>query len=66
MIGILTQLIYRRVKGSRLDLSMLDCQVAILENAIARFSIEKKTPYPLGTDHPSISPLEHLKLKMEK
>ena len=58
VIGILTQLIYRKEskKGSRLDLSMLDCQVAILENAIARFSIEKKTPYPLGTDHPSISP----------
>ena len=43
-------------EGSRLDLSMLDCQVAILENAISRFSVEKKIPEPLGTDHPSISP----------
>ena len=34
---------------------MLDCQVAILENAISRYSVEK-TPKPLGTDHPSITP----------
>ena len=44
VIGVLSQLIHRnRVKrGSKLDLSMLDCQVAILENAIARYSVEKK------------------------
>ena len=58
VIGVLTQIIFRNKskKGSRLDLSMLDCQVAILENAIARYSVEKKIPYPLGTDHPSITP----------
>ena len=58
VIGILLQLINRNKTklGSRLDLSMLDCQVAILENAISRYSVEKKTPKPLGTDHPSITP----------
>ncbi|MAI29472.1 MAG: carnitine dehydratase [Rickettsiales bacterium] len=58
VIGVLTQIIFRNQskKGSRLDLSMLDCQVAILENAIARYSVEKKIPSPLGTDHPSITP----------
>ena len=58
VIGILTQIIYRQQtkRGSRLDLSMLDCQVAILENAVTRYSVEKKIPKPLGTDHPSISP----------
>ncbi len=58
VIGILTQIIFRQQtkKGSRLDLSMLDCQVAILENAVTRYSVEKKIPKPLGTDHPSISP----------
>ena len=35
---------------------MLDCQVAILENAISRYSVEKIIPEPLGTDHPSITP----------
>ncbi len=58
VIGVLSQLIRRNKTslGSKLDLSMLDCQVAILENAITRFSIEKVNPKPLGTDHPSISP----------
>ena len=44
VIGILLQLINRNKTklGSRLDLSMLDCQVAILENAISRYSVEKK------------------------
>ena len=58
VIGVLTQIIFRNKskKGSRLDLSMLDCQVAILENAIARYSVEKKIPCPLGNNHPSITP----------
>ena len=45
VIGVLSQLILRnRInRGSKLDLSMLDCQVAILENAIARYSVEKKS-----------------------
>ncbi len=65
VIGILTQLIYRDQtnKGSRLDLSMLDCQVAILENAVARYSVEKTPPSPLGTDHPSITPFGAFKTK---
>ena len=63
VIGILSQLLKRKETniGSKLDLSMLDCQVAILENAITRFSIEKKIPFPLGTDHPSISPFGEFK-----
>ena len=65
VIGVLSQLIKRNTtnKGSKLDLSMLDCQVAILENAIARYTIEKKNPEPLGTDHPSISPFGSFKTK---
>ena len=65
VIGILSQLIWRSKNklGSKLDLSMLDCQIAILENAIARFSVEKKIPEPLGTDHPTISPFGVFKTK---
>tara|TARA_X000001036_G_scaffold412168_1_gene425469 strand:- start:199 stop:1359 length:1161 start_codon:yes stop_codon:yes gene_type:complete len=65
VIGILVQLIHRKNTdlGSRLDISMLDCQVAILENAISRFSVEKKIPYPLGTDHPTITPFGAFKTK---
>ena len=42
---------------------MLDCQVSILENAVARYSIEGRNPKPLGTDHPSISPFGAFKTK---
>ena len=65
VIGVLSQLIRRNKlnKGSKLDLSMLDCQVSILENAITRFSAENKNPTPLGTDHPSITPFGCFKTK---
>ena len=65
VIGILSQLIRRNKtnSGSKLDLSMLDCQVSILENAVARYSIEGRNPKPLGTDHPSISPFGAFKTK---
>ena len=56
--GILSAL-YKREKtnkGSKIDISMLDCQIAILENAITRYSVSGKSPEPLGTDHPSIAP----------
>lgn len=43
-------------RGEYIDVSMLDCQVAILENAIARCSMEEKIPRPLGNRHPSIAP----------
>ncbi|MCP4788291.1 MAG: CoA transferase [Fuerstiella sp.] len=44
--------------GATLDLAMLDCNVAILENAIARCELTGKTPEPIGTRHPSITPFQ--------
>ena len=35
---------------------MLDCQVAILENAVARYAALGEIPGPLGARHPSITP----------
>jgi len=35
---------------------MLDCQVAILENALARFGATGVAPGPIGSRHPSITP----------
>ena len=35
---------------------MLDAQVAILENAIARYAATGVVPGPLGARHPSIAP----------
>jgi CoA:oxalate CoA-transferase len=57
-IGIVTALYERKTtgKGMKVDISMLDCQVAILENAIARYVATGDVPGPLGSRHPSIAP----------
>ena len=45
-------------RGVKVDVSMLDCQVAILENAIARYGATGEVPGPLGARHPTITPFE--------
>ena len=42
---------------------MLDCQIAILENAIARYLAKNEIPKPMGSRHPSIAPFEAFKTK---
>lgn len=65
VIGILTALHHRNQtgEGQKVDVAMLDCQVAILENAIARYLSSGKVPTPLGNRHPSITPFEPFKAK---
>jgi CoA:oxalate CoA-transferase len=57
-IGVVTALYDRALTGEarRVDVGMLDCQVAILENAMARYAATGVTPGPLGARHPSITP----------
>jgi CoA:oxalate CoA-transferase len=57
-IGIASALYERKTtgKGMKVDISLLDCQVAILENAIARYVATNEIPGPLGSRHPSIAP----------
>lgn len=43
-------------KGQKVDVAMLDCQIAILENAIGRYVVSGEVPGPLGNRHPSITP----------
>ena len=50
-------------KGTYIDVSMLDCQIAILENAIARYLSKNEIPEPMGSRHPSIAPFEAFKTK---
>ncbi len=59
-IGIQSALLKRAATGlgERVDISMLDCQVALLENPIARYSATGGVPKPLGTRHPSITPFD--------
>jgi CoA:oxalate CoA-transferase len=42
--------------GARVDVAMLDAQVALLENAIARTVTSGVAPGPIGSRHPSITP----------
>jgi CoA:oxalate CoA-transferase len=42
----------------KVDVGMLDCQVAILENAIARYFATGEIPGPLGARHATIAPFQ--------
>lgn len=59
-IGILAALEHRNKtgEGQKVDVAMLDCQVAMLENAIARFEVTGEVPKPAGNRHTSIVPFE--------
>ena len=46
----------RSGQGQMIDVAMLDAQLAILENAVARYLVTGEIPGPLGTRHPSITP----------
>ena len=46
----------RTGRGQHVDVAMLDSQVAILENAVARHAATGESPGPLGSRHPSIAP----------
>ncbi|MGH7917974.1 MAG: CaiB/BaiF CoA transferase family protein, partial [Candidatus Binataceae bacterium] len=47
--------------GQHLDIAMLDCQVAWLEDALARYSVTGKVPRPLGSRHTSITPFQQFR-----
>jgi CoA:oxalate CoA-transferase len=57
-IGIASALHHRHASGEgmKIDVAMLDCQVAILENALSRYFLTGRSPQPLGARHPSIAP----------
>ena len=50
-------------RGMFIDVSMLDSQIAILENAIARYLSKNEIPKPMGSRHPSIAPFEAFRTK---
>ncbi len=59
-IGVLSALHERSRSGlgQMVDISMLDCQVAVLENAFARYFATGEVPQPLGTRHPVFTPFQ--------
>lgn len=61
-VGILERLYRRDAQGASqpglLDVSMLACQWACLENAFARYLNAGIVPQPIGSRHPSMTPFE--------
>jgi CoA:oxalate CoA-transferase len=53
--------LYEREKsgeGQLIDVAMMDCQVALCENACARYFATGKVPKPMGARHPLITPFQ--------
>ncbi len=48
----------RTGEGQRIDHSMVDGLLYILENALVRYTVSGDIPEPLGTMHPSITPFQ--------
>lgn len=60
LAGIGSALYHRERTGAglKVDVSMLDGQIAILESAVMRYAATGQTPGPIGNRHPSIAPFE--------
>jgi CoA:oxalate CoA-transferase len=65
--GITAALYHREVtgEGQKVDVALLDCQVALLENAVVRYQIDGVPPGPKGNRHPTITPFQAFKAKDE-
>jgi CoA:oxalate CoA-transferase len=48
----------RTGEATKVDVALFDCQLALLENAIIRFTTTGEIPGPMGARHPSITPFE--------
>jgi CoA:oxalate CoA-transferase len=48
----------RTGEATKIDIAMFDCQLALLENAVMRYTTTGEIPGPLGARHPSITPFE--------
>ena len=48
----------RTGEATKVDIAMFDCQLALLENAILRYTTSGQVPEPMGARHPSIMPFQ--------
>lgn len=59
--GAVTTALYQREKtgeGQHIDISMLDCQIAVLESAMMRYQATRISPKPVGCRHPTEAPFQ--------
>ena len=61
-IGVLSAIVERDRSGlgQHIDMSMLDCQAAVLENPLMRYFAVGEMPERLGTRHPVTAPVQAL------
>jgi CoA:oxalate CoA-transferase len=59
-VAVNAALVHRLKTGesTKVDIGMFDCQLALLENAIMRYTVEGEVPGPLGARHPTITPFQ--------
>jgi CoA:oxalate CoA-transferase len=59
-IAVNAALVHRLKTGesTKVDIGMFDCQLALLENAVMRYTVEGEIPGPLGARHPTITPFQ--------
>ena len=48
----------RTGEAAKIDVALFDCQLALLENAVMRYTTTGEVPGPMGARHPSITPFE--------
>jgi CoA:oxalate CoA-transferase len=59
-IALNAALLHRERTGeaTKIDVALFDCQLALLENAVMRYTTTGEIPGPMGARHPSITPFE--------
>src|SRR5436853_7390634 len=59
-IALNAALLHRERTGeaNKVDVALVDCQLALLENAVMRYTTTGEIPGPMGARHPSITPFE--------
>jgi CoA:oxalate CoA-transferase len=59
-VALNAALLHRERSGeaTKVDVALFDCQLALLENAIMRYTTTGEIPGPMGARHPSITPFE--------
>ncbi|HOI76998.1 MAG TPA: CaiB/BaiF CoA-transferase family protein [Methanofastidiosum sp.] len=62
-IGILGALRVKEKTGQAqyIDTAMVDCIIAILENAVVRYTVSEEIPQRIGSRHPSLTPFDVFK-----
>jgi CoA:oxalate CoA-transferase len=54
---------FRTGEATKVDISMFDCQLALLEGVVVRYTAEGIIPGPVGSRHATITPFQAFKTK---